>query len=175
MSAPRSVSFVVFGTARPKGSHQPFLHRVTKQIIMKPASAGLRSWEAAIRTEAQKLAANGVFFTSAVRVIVTFTFARPKSVSTKRRSYMTVAPDLDKTCRAVFDPLTGVLWKDDAQVVELIARKVYGATDEPSKAVITITELAPLAATQPLLVAQEDLYATSTGKAEESQLRTDPA
>lgn len=163
MTPPRSVSFVVFGTARPKGSHQPFLHRVTKQIIMKPASPGLRTWEAAIRGEAQKLAAQGVFFTEAVRVMVTFTFARPKSVSQKRRGYMTVAPDLDKLARSVFDPITGVLWKDDSQVTELIARKVYGATEEPSRAVVTITELAPLDVEQPLLASQEDLYAPQAG------------
>lgn len=158
---PRTVSFIVFGTARPKGSHQPFLHRVTKQIIMKPASAGLRTWEAGVREEAQKLAATGVFFTGAVRVIVTFTFARPASVSVKKRAYMTVAPDLDKLARAIFDPLTGVLWQDDSLVTELVARKVYGATDEPSKAVITITELEPVAATKPLLI-QEDLYASTS-------------
>jgi len=162
MTTPRTVSFTVFGTARPKGSHQPFLHRVTKQIIMRPASQGLRAWEAAIRGEAQKLADQGVFFTGAVRVMVTFTFARPKSVSVKRRGYMTVAPDLDKLARSVFDPLTGVLWKDDSQVTELLARKVYGATEEPSRAVITISELAPQAVDSPLLTmaTQEDLYAT---------------
>jgi Holliday junction resolvase RusA-like endonuclease len=160
VTAPRTVSFTVYGTARPKGSHQPFLHRITKQIIMKPASAGLRAWEAGVREEAQKLAAQGVFFQHAVRVIVTFTFARPTSVSVKKRAYMTVAPDLDKLARAIFDPLTGVLWKDDSFVTELLARKVYGASDEPSRAVITISELAPQCAAQPLLATQEDLYAT---------------
>lgn len=147
----QTVSFVVFGTARPKGSHDPFLHRHTGQIVMRPASRGLGAWEAAIRHEAQTLARQGVFFGGPVRVLVTFTFARPRSVSSKKRAYMTVAPDLDKLARSLFDPLTRVLWRDDCQVVELVARKVYGAIDEPSKAEITITEVSPAEADSALL------------------------
>jgi crossover junction endodeoxyribonuclease RusA len=34
-------------------------------------------------------------------------------------------PDLDKLVRAVLDALTGVVWRDDGQVVHICARKVY--------------------------------------------------
>ncbi len=36
-------------------------------------------------------------------------------------------PDLDKLCRACLDSLTGIVWRDDAQVVRLEASKDYGA------------------------------------------------
>ena len=36
-------------------------------------------------------------------------------------------PDLDKLCRACLDSLTGIVWRDDAQVVRLEASKGYGA------------------------------------------------
>jgi len=36
--------------------------------------------------------------------------------------------DLDKLVRAVLDALTGIVWKDDAQVVALKATKVQGVT-----------------------------------------------
>lgn len=153
----QTVSFTVYGIARPKGSHDPFLHPHTKQIVMRPASRGLRAWESAIRTEAQRLAEQSVFFGGPVRLLVTFTFARPQSVSWKKRAHMTVAPDLDKLARSILDPLTGILWRDDAQVTEIHARKVYGATNEASRADITLTELMPADAVQPLKTSQEAL------------------
>lgn len=38
----------------------------------------------------------------------------------------TSTPDVDKLARAVLDALTGVLYRDDSQVVELKASKCYG-------------------------------------------------
>jgi crossover junction endodeoxyribonuclease RusA len=35
------------------------------------------------------------------------------------------SPDIDKVCRAVLDALTGILYRDDAQVVALSAVKTY--------------------------------------------------
>jgi hypothetical protein len=35
-------------------------------------------------------------------------------------------PDLDKYARAVIDALTGLVWRDDGQVTELMSSKRYG-------------------------------------------------
>jgi Holliday junction resolvase RusA-like endonuclease len=153
MQAP--VSFTVYGTARPKGSHRPFLHPRTKQIILRPASQGLKAWEESIRHEAQRHAEQGVFFGGPVKLLATFVFARPKSVSAKKREHMTVAPDLSKLIRGIEDALTGLLWRDDSQVTEVHARKVYGAYEEPSRVDITLSELTPTQATAPLFARQE--------------------
>jgi Holliday junction resolvase RusA-like endonuclease len=64
----------------------------------------------------------------AVALEVQFTFIKPPSVS-KHRTQMVVRPDADKLVRACLDALTGVLWEDDSQVVEISARKVYGPTE----------------------------------------------
>ncbi len=40
-------------------------------------------------------------------------------------------PDLDKLTRAVLDALTGIVWRDDSQVVRLIVSKHY-ADDAPA-------------------------------------------
>jgi Holliday junction resolvase RusA-like endonuclease len=37
-------------------------------------------------------------------------------------------PDLDKLIRAILDALTGVVWRDDGQVVDIVASKVYADT-----------------------------------------------
>lgn len=173
--SPRVVSFRVTGIARPKGSTRSWRHPKTGAIITTSASGGLKGWESSVRVQAQRLAEEGHFFGGAVRVFVTFTFARPKSVSPKKRGYMTVAPDLSKLVRGIEDAMTGVLYRDDAQIVEIVARKVYGASDEPSHAQITLTELAPQQGTQPLLAHQEALYATTheeTRETESLNLRT---
>ena len=57
----------------------------------------------------------------------------PKSATKKKKAEMatgailpTKKPDLDNVKKAILDGLNGVLFKDDAQVVYLEARKVYG-------------------------------------------------
>lgn len=61
-----------------------------------------------------------------VRVDLTFTFARPKSVT---RDWPAVYPDIDKLARAVLDGLTaGEIWADDGQCVVLNVAKAYPDT-----------------------------------------------
>lgn len=85
----------------------------------------------------------------ALRVRITFTIARPKTVT---RRWPSVPPDLDKLLRAVFDALKtgekrkqdGPVWADDARVVRVEATKLYvgelGALDTPGVS-IEVTEI----------------------------------
>jgi Holliday junction resolvase RusA-like endonuclease len=63
-----------------------------------------------------------------------FRFVRPPSHRTSKGALRKGAPaypgrpDLDKLVRGVLDGLTGVLFQDDSQVVELDAVKGYGPT-----------------------------------------------
>jgi Holliday junction resolvase RusA-like endonuclease len=66
--------------------------------------------------------------TGPVALTMTFTLVRPPSVSAKRRPQPTVKPDLSKLYRAAEDAMTGIVFVDDAQVVEATVRKVYGET-----------------------------------------------
>lgn len=69
---------------------------------------------------------------STVTVACDFYFARPQSHLRKDGSVRASAPkrpgrpDLDKLVRAVFDALTGIVFQDDGQVVDLVAGKQYG-------------------------------------------------
>ena len=51
---------------------------------------------------------------------------------------MTTMPDIDKLARCALDALTGIVFRDDAQIVDLHATKRYG---EPERAELTIREL----------------------------------
>lgn len=62
--------------------------------------------------------------TGPLKATVVFTFVPPKS--DKKRKYPYKKPDIDNLCKNLFDPMSGVLWKDDAQIVKLEAEKAYG-------------------------------------------------
>jgi Holliday junction resolvase RusA-like endonuclease len=78
----------------------------------------------------------------------TFTLRRPKGhFGTGRNArklkpsaacWPVVKPDATKLLRAIEDALTGVVWTDDAQVVEQLATKRYG---EPEGAHVEIWRL----------------------------------
>jgi Holliday junction resolvase RusA-like endonuclease len=63
-----------------------------------------------------------------VRVSITFVFEKPKSAP-KGRIRPTVKPDMDKLTRACMDALTGILYHDDAQVVDDEHHKFYGTPE----------------------------------------------
>lgn len=58
----------------------------------------------------------------ALSVFVTFNLLKPKSV---KRSLPCVRCDLDNFLKAVLDSLNGIVWKDDGQIVSLVAHKIY--------------------------------------------------
>lgn len=76
-----------------------------------------------------------------------FYLPRPPSVTIKKRALPIVPPDIDKLCRGLLDGIgqglitgkvgDGIIYGDDSQVVELIARKHYADDREPG-AIITI-------------------------------------
>jgi len=57
-----------------------------------------------------------------VAIALDFYMLKPRTV---KRDMPTVPPDLDKLIRAVLDALTGIVYLDDAQVVEIAASKSY--------------------------------------------------
>ena len=78
--------------------------------------------------------------TGPVELEVMFYLDRPSSVSTVKRPYPTVPPDLDKLIRGVGDALTGVVYDDDSQVIRTLAWKTYADAREPG-AFIRVNEL----------------------------------
>ena len=77
-------------------------------------------WEAKIAMNGRKP------FEGPVRLMLEARFSYPKSWSAKRRQtfWRTSKPDVDNIAK-LKDALKGIVWVDDAQVVELLARKFY--------------------------------------------------
>lgn len=77
-----------------------------------------------------------------------FRLARPKShyrsgknghlLRDSAPKYPEVKPDALKLARAVEDALTGVVWVDDAQIVEELLQKRYASGDEPEAVFVSV-------------------------------------
>lgn len=133
-----TVSLEVLGLPQAKGSTRAFLPKGRQWPVVTSTNRNLKAWELQIRATAQA-AANGVFFErGTVAVDVRFYLPRPKSAPKRVTTHCT-KPDLDKLVRAVDDALTQVLWRDDSQVTEIYATKVFALVGEPARAVIRVT------------------------------------
>jgi Holliday junction resolvase RusA-like endonuclease len=73
---------------------------------------------------------NPTLFTGAICVAIDFVLVRPASVTAKKRPWPVTRPDIDNYVKGVMDAANGILWVDDAQIVTLLSRKLYG--DRPS-------------------------------------------
>jgi crossover junction endodeoxyribonuclease RusA len=165
--ARRRVSFEVLGAAETKGSAKAFVpkkwadeaHRAGKapRAIITNDNPSAKAWEQRIATEAQAVAGDGLFVGPLV-LIVTFHLPRPKSAP-KRVVHHITRPDCDKAARCVLDALTGVLYHDDGQIVELHVRKQFAAAAAAPRAVITVAEASDPAPVQADLIADSTLFA----------------
>jgi Holliday junction resolvase RusA-like endonuclease len=59
---------------------------------------------------------------SALFVSLSLRIVRPK---TAKRKHVTVKPDLDNCIKLFFDACNGILWRDDSQIVRILADKIY--------------------------------------------------
>lgn len=119
--------FTVYGDPLPKGSVRAFTPKGWNRPILTSATKGLKKWEEKIASAANAQA-NGILLTGPVHVKIAFFLTRPQSLPKKVRLH-TKRPDLDKLIRGATDALTGIVWKDDAQAVSILATKHYTAHD----------------------------------------------
>jgi Holliday junction resolvase RusA-like endonuclease len=135
------IQFTVYGDPSPKGSARAFIPKGWTRPIITSATKGLKAWESKIASAAGAQA-DGRLLTGAVIVTVAFYLSRPKSAPKKLIPHIT-RPDLDKLIRGATDALTGIVWKDDAQAIEIRATKAYVDTGEDApRAEFTILPLA---------------------------------
>jgi len=80
-----------------------------------------------------------------LKLDIYFYFQIPKSVSNKKRQAMLEGkimhdkrPDIDNCIKIITDALNGIAYKDDNQIVEVHAMKLY---DETPRTVVTITKV----------------------------------
>lgn len=122
----QEVFFTVQGHPRPQGSKR---YLGNGRFI---EASDVHPWRKAIASkvfETMQLTGDERSFTEPVIVWATFRLPRPKTV---KRFYPSVAPDLDKLCRALGDALSvdSHLLTDDSLIVQWHAKKRYAPADE---------------------------------------------
>lgn len=155
MSAPATLpavalSFTAYGRPQPAGSKRAFPIRGSGRIAVTDANPRAKVWQAEVRAAAvlampaDSAAAAGALLDGPLGVNLTFHVARPKGhygargLRPSAPVYPTMRPDVLKLARAVEDALTGVVWRDDAQIVKENLRKVYG---EPERVEVVVLDL----------------------------------
>lgn len=122
------------GVPAPKGSARAIkVGRGDKSRAVLVASgsdankAAQKSWSNAVGWSA-RAAWRGEPLIGPVGVALRFVFVRPPSAPRKQWA-PEVKPDFDKITRCTVDALTGIVFVDDAQIVDAVVSKRYG--DQP--------------------------------------------
>lgn len=126
------ITFAVNGMPGTKGSVRAFMSRSTGRAMIVNDSRKAAPW-AALVSYAARQAMRGIEpFDGPVSVEIDFYLPRPKSHYGKRGlkasapAFPAVKPDGDKMLRCTWDALTGICFRDDAQIVAWPGRKLYG-------------------------------------------------
>jgi Holliday junction resolvase RusA-like endonuclease len=144
------ISFTVYGLAQPGGSKRGFI--VNGRAVITDANAKVKDWRTQVVNAAVDAKPMGAPLLDGP-LCVTMRFYRPRpaghylangclSKTGRETTAPATRPDVLKLARAVEDSLSGILWRDDAQIVEEHLYKHYG---EPARVEVQITGVPVLA------------------------------
>ena len=130
------ISFTVPGVPAPGGSKRAFTNPRTNKIVVMDDAKNNKGWRERVAVFANQAMKGKPPLEGPLQVVVIFAMTRPRShYGTGRNSdrlkpwaekAMPIGrPDATKLFRALEDALTGIVWKDDAQVVRQVISKVY--------------------------------------------------
>ena len=150
-----TIHFIVYGKAETAGSKKAFTFRDKSsgktRASVTDDNPKTKSWQGAVTqeaAEAMRKLGRSELIDAPLNVVFLFHIPRPRShFGTGRnsgvlkgsvRAYPDRRPDALKLARAAEDACTGVIWTDDARIVDGGQKKVYG---EPARMDVFITEL----------------------------------
>lgn len=155
------ISFFVQGIAKPAGSKRGFALKkggvFTGRVVITDDCKTSRDWKTDVSYAAKQFY-KGPPLKGPLSVQMIFQIKRPKGhFGTGRNAenlregapdHPTSIPDLIKLTRAVEDACTGILWEDDAQIVEHFLAKRYPVAASPPGVYVQVSEiLSPAPAT----------------------------
>ena len=134
------INFQVYGKPEPAGSKRGFAFKRrngSTGVAISDANPKSRDWKNAVTSAAmQHVGDEFPLLTGPLSVEFLFYLVRPKghfgsgknsdAVKGSAPTRPVGKPDVLKLARAVEDSLTGVVWRDDAQIVEENLAKHYG-------------------------------------------------
>ena len=137
----QDITFQVFGVPVPKGSMKAFMRPGMRFPVVTHDNLKSKPWADTMRLMAQQHAPVGGPWDGAIELHASFYLPRPKSLPKKVLHHIK-KPDLDKLLRNLKDALKGVIYIDDAQVIDVHPKKFYATPDAPPQVVVTIRRIA---------------------------------
>lgn len=137
-------------SGKPAGSGSKTAYRTPQgRMIVTPASKYQKPWQEAVKWSfLESEYAKMTSLTEPLDVRIDFCFIRPNNhfgtgknkgkLKSSAPAYPAKRPDIEKLARSTNDALTGLVWKDDSQIVLLTVAKIYS---DRSGADITIKEV----------------------------------
>lgn len=131
----RALDLFVPGKPQPAGSKRAFTNKKLGRTMVVDANPKAKPWQALVHdyvVAELEDATLPLIPEGAISLTLKFSVARPlghygtKGLRPSAPNRPTVRPDVLKLARAVEDALTGVLWRDDAQIVDEYLVKEYG-------------------------------------------------
>jgi Holliday junction resolvase RusA-like endonuclease len=141
------LSFFIPGLPQPGGSKRAFMKKGMKFPVVVDDNPKAADWKRTVSHFAHTIRPS---VPSSAPLAVDFTFVMPRPAShfgsgrnagilkASAPAFPTKKPDCTKLIRSTEDALTGIMWVDDAQIVDQHGRKVFG---DQIGAHITVKEL----------------------------------
>ncbi|MDH5477803.1 MAG: RusA family crossover junction endodeoxyribonuclease [Nitrospinota bacterium] len=128
----RSIKFSIPGD--PVAQGRPRFSRAHRVQVYDPPRS--RVWKRSAGLVARQMMNGAEPMEGALFLRVVIHLARPKSAPD--RTVPMVKPDLSNYIKAIEDALSGIVFRDDALIVEISAKKVYSLTPQVSVEVIPL-------------------------------------
>lgn len=154
-----AVAFTVHGVPQPAGSKRGFYNKNTGRVIVADDAKNSRPWKALVSDAAAQAmtyhdetaeGADGYWppLEGPLLLELTFWMPRPKGhfgtganagkVRGSAPRFPAVKPDVLKLARAVEDALSGIVYRDDSQIVVETLQKAYG---EPARCEVRVVPI----------------------------------
>jgi len=146
---PIDIEFSVLGTPAPQGSFRAAYSPKSKRAFLIQANKRTMPWRQEVAAAAMQAMQDGGLFKCGGPVSLTATFFMPrpkghygkKGLRPSAPRWPDKKPDLSKLLRAIEDAMTGIVYIDDAQIVDCLIGKEYASVDGSARVFIRVKTL----------------------------------
>ena len=143
----KTIEFPVYGQPQPAGSKKGFYNQRLGRVQIVDDAKKSRPWKAIVTDAAVAAMEDAPLLDGPLALELVFYVPRPKGhygtgrnagiVRASAPEFPAVKPDVLKLARAVEDALSGIVYRDDAQIVTEFLLKRYG---EPARCAVIVRQ-----------------------------------
>ena len=127
------VAFDVEGIPSPGGSKSAFRTKSGRIVVVDAGGAKTKTWRRSVAAAGRIAMGSGAMLAAPIALYIDFRMPRPKAhylsdgttIRPGAPALPIVRPDATKLLRSTEDALTGIVWRDDAEIAELHISRGY--------------------------------------------------